>query len=142
MHLAAFDPDAAVRTRQLRELMAWAQRQYENGQHVVLAGDWNFRIAETNFPNTTDERFLFWLFPFPQEALPEGWRIGADASVPSVRTNYQPYAPGENYVTTIDGFIVSPNVAIESLSGVDLGFEHTDHQPVRARVRAITRDSE
>ncbi|HJS80004.1 MAG TPA: endonuclease/exonuclease/phosphatase family protein [Vitreimonas sp.] len=137
VHLAAFDPDAAVRTRQLRELLAWAQREYESGQHVVLAGDWNFQIAETNFPNTTEERFLFWLFPFPQDALPEGWRIGADASVPSVRTNYQPYVAGENYVTTIDGLIVSPNVEIESVAGVDLGFEHTDHQPVRARVRAL-----
>ena len=137
VHLAAFDPDAAVRTRQLRELLAWAQREYESGQHVVLAGDWNFQIAETNFPNTTEERFLFWLFPFPQDALPEGWRIGADASVPSVRTNYQPYVAGENYVTTIDGLIVSPNVEIESLAGVDLGFEHTDHQPVRACVRAL-----
>ena len=142
VHLAAFDPDAAVRTRQLRELLAWAQREYESGQHVVLAGDWNFQIAETNFPNTTEERFLFWLFPFPQDALPEGWRIGADASVPSVRTNYQPYVVGENYVTTIDGLIVSPNVEIESVAGVDLGFEHTDHQPVRARVRAIAGDSE
>jgi len=137
VHLAAFDPDAAVRTRQLRELMTWAQGEYARGQHVVIAGDWNFQIAETNFPNTTDERFLFWLFPFPQDALPQGWRIGADASVPSVRTNHQPYVPGENYTTTIDGFIVSPNVAIESLAGVDLGFENTDHQPVRARVRAV-----
>jgi endonuclease/exonuclease/phosphatase family metal-dependent hydrolase len=142
VHLAAFDPDAAVRTRQLRELLAWAQREYESGQHVVLAGDWNFQIAETNFPNTTEERFLFWLFPFPQDALPQGWRIGADASVPSVRTNYQPYVAGENYVTTIDGLIVSPNVEIKSIAGVDLGFEHTDHQPVRARVRAIAGDSE
>jgi endonuclease/exonuclease/phosphatase family metal-dependent hydrolase len=135
VHLAAFDPDAAVRTRQLRELLAWAEREYWSGQHVVLAGDWNFQIAETNFPHTTDDRFLFWLFPFPQDALPQGWRIGADAAIPSVRTNHKPYVAGENYVTTIDGLIVSPNVQIESLTGVDLGFEHTDHQPVRARVR-------
>jgi endonuclease/exonuclease/phosphatase family metal-dependent hydrolase len=137
VHLAAFDPDAAVRTRQLRELLAWAEREYRSGQHVVLAGDWNFQIAETSFPHTTDERFLFWLFPFPQDALAEGWRIGADAAVPSVRTNHQPYVAGDNYVTTIDGFIVSPNVALESVANVDLAFEHTDHQPVRARVRAL-----
>lgn len=137
VHLAAFDEDAAVRTRQLRELLAWAQSEYQSGRRVVLGGDWNFQIAETNFPHTTDERFLFWLFPFPEDALPEGWRIAADAAIPSVRTNHQPYTPGENYVTTIDGFIVSPNVAIESVSGYDLGFEHTDHQPVRLRVRAI-----
>ncbi|UPT64070.1 MAG: hypothetical protein M0D54_05870 [Hyphomonadaceae bacterium JAD_PAG50586_4] len=40
-------------------------------------------------------------------------------------------------MTTIDGFVVSPNVAVESVRGFDLGFEHTDHQPVRLRVRAI-----
>ncbi|QGZ93359.1 endonuclease/exonuclease/phosphatase family protein [Terricaulis silvestris] len=137
VHLAAFDPDAAVRTRQLRELLAWAEREYQSGQHIVIGGDWNFQLAETTFPNTTEDRFLFWLFPFPQDALPGGWRIAADARVPSVRTNHQPYVAGENYVTTIDGFIVSPNVAVESVAGFDLGFQNTDHQPVRARMRAL-----
>jgi hypothetical protein len=45
-------------------------------------------------------------------------------------------------VTTIDGFIVSPNVAVESVHGFDLGFAHTDHQPVRVRVRAIEEAAE
>ncbi len=137
VHLAAFDADAVVRTRQLHELMAWAEAEYARGQHVVLAGDWNFQIAETDFPHTTEERHLFWLFPFPRDGLPEGWRIAADASVPSVRTNHKPYVAGENYVTTIDGFIVSPNVAVDSVAGLDLQFRHTDHQPVRIRVRAL-----
>jgi endonuclease/exonuclease/phosphatase family metal-dependent hydrolase len=137
VHLAAFDEDALVRTRQLRELLAWAEAEYKSGRHVVLGGDWNFQIVETAFPHTTEDRFLFWLFPFPQDALPQGWRIAADAAIPSVRTNHKPYVAGENYTTTIDGFIVSPNVAVESVIGFDLGFEHSDHQPVRARVRAM-----
>lgn len=137
VHLAAFDEDAAVRTRQLRELMAWAEREYQSGRHVVIGGDWNLQLAETDFPNNTEERFLFWLFPFPQDALPQGWRIAADATIPSVRTNYKPYVAGENYVTTIDGFIVSPNVAVENVHGFDLGFRNSDHQPVRIRVRAL-----
>ena len=136
VHLAAFDKDALVRTRQLRELMAWAEREYASGNHVVLGGDWNFQIAETNFPSTTEARFLFWLFPFPQDALPAGWAIAADASIASVRTNERPYLADENYTTVIDGFIVSPNVTVESVRGFDLGFQHTDHQPVRVRVRA------
>jgi endonuclease/exonuclease/phosphatase family metal-dependent hydrolase len=136
VHLAAFDDDAAVRTRQLRELMAWAVSEYESGRRVVIGGDWNLQLAETDFPHTTDERFLFWLFPFPQDALPEGWRIAADAEIPSVRTNHQAYVPGENYVTTIDGFIVSPNVDIVDVHGFDLGFAHADHQPVHLRAQA------
>ncbi len=137
VHLAAFDKDALVRTRQLRELLAWARREYASGRHVVLGGDWNFQIAATNFPHTTEERFLFWLFPFPQDALPEGWRIAADPSIASVRTNERPYIAGENYTSVIDGFIVSPNVVVESVHGFDLGFQNTDHQPVRVRVRAM-----
>jgi len=136
VHLAAFDDDAAVRTQQLRELMVWAQTEYELGRHVVIGGDWNLQLVETDFPHTTDERFLFWLFPFPQDALPEGWRIAADGDIPSVRTNHKPYVAGENYVTTIDGFVVSPNVDILEVRGFDLGFAHADHQPVRLRVRA------
>lgn len=136
VHLAAFDDDATVRTRQLRELLAWAQGEYESGRHVVLGGDWNLQLVETDFPNTTEERFLFWLFPFPDDALAEGWRIAADPSTPSVRTNERAYRPGENYTTIIDGFIVSPNVSVESVRGFDLGFAHSDHQPVRVRVRA------
>lgn len=136
VHLAAFDADAAVRTRQLRELLAWAESEYQAGRYVVLGGDWNLQLAETEFPHRTEQRFLFWLFPFPQDALPEGWTIAADATIPSVRTNHQPYVAGENYVTTIDGFIVSPNVEVRRVTGTDLGFAHSDHQPVRVRVRA------
>lgn len=138
VHLAAFDEDARVRTQQLHELMAWAEGEYRSGRRVVMGGDWNLQLVDTAFPHRTDERFLFWLFPFPQDALPQGWRIAADSSVPSVRTNHKPYVAGENYVTTIDGFIVSPNVEIVSVSGLDLGFRHADHQPVRLRVRTAS----
>lgn len=137
VHLAAFDEDATVRTRQLRELMAWAEGEYRAGRHVVIGGDWNLQLARTNFPNTTEERYLFWVFPFPQDALPEGWRIAADAATPSVRTNERPYRRGENYTTVIDGFIVSPNVSVEEVRGVDLNFAHSDHNPVQIRVRAL-----
>lgn len=142
VHLAAFDADAAVRTHQLRELMAWAQREYAAGHHVVIGGDWNLQLVQTNFPNTTEHRFLFWVFPFPQDALPEGWHIAADPAIPSVRTNERPYHRGENYTTVIDGFIVSPNVAIENVHGFDLDFQHSDHQPVRVRVRALREGAE
>lgn len=138
VHLAAFDDDALVRTEQLRQLLVWAQGEYSAGNHVVLGGDWNLQLAQTDFPNTTERRFLFWVYPFPQDALPEGWKIVADASTPSVRTNERPYRRGENYTTVIDGFIVSPNVEPVEVHGFDLDFQHSDHQPVRARFRAVS----
>ena len=117
----------------------WAEREYESGRHVVIGGDFNLELVETRFPNTTERKYLFWVHRFPDEGLPAGWRIAADPGTPSVRTNERPYRRGENYTTVIDGFIVSPNVAVESVQGVDLDFQNADHNPVRVRVRATGR---
>ncbi|HWA01467.1 MAG TPA: endonuclease/exonuclease/phosphatase family protein [Caulobacterales bacterium] len=136
VHLAAFDAGAELRAKQLAALMRWAEHEHAAGQRVVIGGDWNLRLAETNFPSTTEERFLFWIFPFPAGALPPGWRIAADAATPSVRTNERPYRRGQNYRTVIDGFVVSPGVAVDEVRGVDLDFQHSDHNPVFVRVSA------
>jgi endonuclease/exonuclease/phosphatase family metal-dependent hydrolase len=135
-HLAAFDADAGVRTRQLRELLGWADREYKTGRHVVIGGDFNLQLVDTHFPNTTERKYLFWIFPFPRDALAPGWRIAADPRAPSVRTNERPYRRGENYTTIIDGFLLSPNVTLEEVDCIDLDFQHSDHNPVRARLRA------
>ena len=34
----------------------------------------------------------------------------------------------------IDGFILSPNVTLESVETLDLGFANSDHNPVRISV--------
>ncbi|MES1201991.1 MAG: endonuclease/exonuclease/phosphatase family protein, partial [Pseudomonadota bacterium] len=136
VHLAAFDTEAAVRKQQVAALMAWAEREHAQGQRVVIGGDWNLRLADTHFPSTTEERFLWWIYPFALDELPQGWRIAADAATPTVRTNERPYRRGENYRTVIDGFIVSPDVAVEEVAGIDLDFQHSDHNPVLLRLRA------
>jgi len=35
----------------------------------------------------------------------------------------------------IDFYLVSPNVSIEKVEGVDMDFEFSDHQPVRLEIR-------
>ncbi|MBI1251191.1 MAG: hypothetical protein GC189_06950 [Alphaproteobacteria bacterium] len=132
LHLSAFDEGANTRLQQLRALFALAQTHHAQGRAVVLGGDWNLVLTETNFPHTSDDSALFWIHPFPREELPQGWRIVADPSTPSVRTNERPFHAGENYTTIIDGFIVSPNVEAADLRTRDLTFRFTDHQPVTA----------
>ncbi len=132
LHLAAFDPEGATRHKQLEAVLAFAKTEYEKGNHVVLGGDWNLRLHKREFPHTTDLKQLFWLVDLPEEKLPPGWQIACDKTLPTVRTNYQPYVKGENYTAIIDGFIVSPNVAIIKVTTTDTGFEHTDHMPVSA----------
>ncbi|MGE0046361.1 MAG: endonuclease/exonuclease/phosphatase family protein [Hyphomonadaceae bacterium] len=135
LHLSAFDEGAQTRRTQLTALMDFAQREHASGRSVVLGGDFNYLLAQTDFPHTTAQEHLFWVHDFPQDALPEGWRIAADATTPSNRTNNQPYVEGENYRSVIDGFVISPDLEAVEVQGIALGFAHADHQPVRLRVR-------
>ncbi|MEJ0023591.1 MAG: endonuclease/exonuclease/phosphatase family protein [Alphaproteobacteria bacterium] len=135
VHLAAFDKDAEVRRKQLAEVMHYATVLHEQGSPVIVAGDFNLVLTPTHFPSTTGPKDLEWVHPFPANALPPGWRIGADPRAPSVRTNERPYKVHENYTTVIDGFIVSPDVEIESVETRDLGFAFSDHQPVLLKAR-------
>ena len=123
------EPD--TRMKQLREVIALAERHYARGRAVAVGGDWNMRLTATDFPYTSAESAQFWIHDFPKSVLPEGWQVAIDASTPTVRTNERPYQAGENYRTIIDGLIVSPNVVVERADGLDLDFQITDHQPVR-----------
>lgn len=135
-HLAAFDKGAALRRRQIQALLARAEAESRAGRRVLIGGDWNLRLVPTEFAHTTQAKDLFWVHDFPTDLLPAGWRIAADPTVASVRTNERPYRPGENYTAVIDGFILGPGVALERVQGTDLGFGPSDHQPVRLTVRA------
>ncbi|MES1202848.1 MAG: endonuclease/exonuclease/phosphatase family protein [Pseudomonadota bacterium] len=135
VHLAAFDKNAEIRRKQLAEVMRYATMLHERGSPVIVAGDFNLVLSQTRFKTTTEPKYLGWIHNFPMDALPAGWRIGADPRISSVRTNERPYKAGENYTTVIDGFIVSPDVEIEGVTTRDLGFAFSDHQPVLLKAR-------
>ncbi len=132
VHLAAFDKDATIRRVQLRQVIAYAVEEFGKGHHVIIGGDWNMEFVNDPFPHQTAKEHRFWLHDFDYEALPPGWRTVFDGGVASVRTLDRPYQAGVNYTAIIDGFIVSPNVVVEEVCGVELGFAHADHQPVQA----------
>jgi endonuclease/exonuclease/phosphatase family metal-dependent hydrolase len=135
VHLSAFDEGANTRMVQLREVLDLADSYYQQGKAVAVGGDWNMRLAPTDFAYTADDSAQFWIHDFPREELKEGWQLAIDPAVPSVRTNEQPYEAGRNYTTNIDGLLLSPNVVLESAKGFDLGFQYTDHQPVLFTLR-------
>lgn len=135
VHLAAFDEAARVRHAQIRRLLDFAHREYAAGHFVVIGGDWNVEL--TGYVNPTPEKPPTWLHPAPDGLPPEGWHIAADSRVPSVRALDQPYRAGRTFTTVIDGFLVSPNVRIETVETIDLGFAASDHQPVTASIAAV-----
>jgi len=135
VHLSAFDEGALLRRRQLETVTAFLLAEAARSNYVVLGGDWNLLLAETRFPHTTAERYLFWVHPLPPGFPPPGWRLAIDDTAPTVRTLERPYVRGGNYTAVIDGFLVSPNVTVLGVRTVDLGFRFSDHQPVLLSLR-------
>jgi endonuclease/exonuclease/phosphatase family metal-dependent hydrolase len=135
LHLAAFD-NGTLRRQQLVHVLRLMEAEYAAGNHVIAGGDWNLRLAATEFPHTTANKAKFWVRDFPAELKPAGWQWGVDAAKPTCRTLEQPYVAGRNYRCVIDGFLVSPNVEVVRVETTDLDFAFSDHNPVRLEVRA------
>ena len=136
LHLEAYDSGEGkiAQTNQLREFI---QSEYEKGNYVIAGGDFNqvFPGSLEVYSNTHPE--LWAVGTLDDSLLPEGWQFVYDLSNPTCRLLNQPYDPSDTVNTqyyVIDGFIVSPNVTLNSVESVDLGFENSDHNPVRMNV--------
>lgn len=136
IHLSAFDEGGNIRLKQLNELIKIANNYFISGKHVIVGGDWNIQLTDTEFPTTTKEEFLFWRTKLPREKILPGWQIVVDETTPTMRSNERPYIKGENFTSIIDGFMVSPNVEVRSIKTIDTNFEFTDHQPSLGVFRA------
>lgn len=133
-HLEAWD-DGDIRKQELTFLRDLALEEYKRGNYVIIGGDWNsilpgvrtdqFSTKEGPGPNSR---------PLPDGLFPADWSWGVDTSQPTNRRTNAPYRPGTTSVTVIDGFLVSPNVKIDSVATVPLGFKDTDHEPVIVHV--------
>jgi len=134
-HNSAFDK-GELRTQQLAYLKKLMLDEYAKGNYVIVGGDWNLAlpgITYKQFPSKGEAYDGF--LQFPADWTPEGWQWAVDAHTPTNRTVSQPYVAGDNFTTVIDGFVVSPNIELVSAQGVDLGFESSDHNPVRIKVQ-------
>lgn len=136
LQLSAYD-DGATRQDQIAAALRFAHAEFDLGNHVVLAGDWNLLLAPSAWPHSTPAHLLDWAKPFPRDLLPYGWTLVHDPAIPTVRQLDRPYQPGQNYTAVIDGFVVSPNVRVQQIRAIDTGFAVSDHQPVVATLRAI-----
>lgn len=134
IHMSAFTPNQAVQKAQFAKLFNYIEKAYEDGDYVIVAGDYNHRLLENSGEvfGTIDAEYT-WTHMFPYADLPEGFTIPtmglAEAGIPSARSLAEPYEKGESFVTLIEGFILSPNVEAESVKVVDTGFKYSDHQP-------------
>ena len=132
LHLEAYD-DGEGKIAQTKQLVSLLLEEYNKGNYVIAGGDFNQSFpGALDFYPTMDENY--WTpGKLELDLLPQDWQMCCDMATPSCRLLNVPYdASGDKiqyYV--IDGFICSPNVTVEKVETKDLGFEFSDHNPVK-----------
>ena len=134
LHLSAYTSDGAIAEEQLEMLFADMLAEYGKGNYAIAGGDFNKDIlgnSEEVFGISGPE--YTWAQPIPPELVPEELAVVAPFDeadpVPSCRNADRPYGP-DNYVVTVDGFVVSANVEVGRALVLDTGFRWSDHNPV------------
>lgn len=129
LHLEAYD-DGEGKAAQTKELMDLLQKEYNDGNYIIAGGDFNQMFPGMEYPVVDTENWV--PGALEESMLPEGWQFAADGSTPTCRLLNGPFSG--DYSTTqlyvIDGYILSPNVQLDSVKTLDLAFEYSDHHPV------------
>ena len=109
--------------------------------YVIAGGDFNQIFSSAKEKNPFTVKDGMWApGVIDTSDFGEEWQFEMDTSVPSCRSLDRPYEDGENsdfqfYI--IDGFIVSPNVQVDTLETIDRNFISSDHNPVYMRVTLL-----
>lgn len=135
LHLEAYDSGEgkAAQTRMLKQVL---NREYEKGNYVVAAGDFNQAFSNVDSSRYPELKGTWHAGALPVQSFGKRWRFLMDASVPTCRSLDRPLkgadaSPEKFQYYMIDGFIVSPNVKVIRTRTSDLGFKVSDHNPVQ-----------
>ena len=133
LHLSAYTADGRIADEQLEILLAAMTAEYEKGNYVIAAGDFNKDLlVDSSKYFERKEQDLLWARPFDTWLLPKTMTLHAATNQPSCRNADSPYkGDGTDFVLTVDGMIVSENVKVVSSETVDTGFKYSDHNPVK-----------
>lgn len=130
-HNSVYVFDSLLRVEELQRLKKVMMNEFELGNYVVAGGDWNQRPPGFKPDNDYNGHFFS-----PSEVqmaydfLPDGWQWVFDTTAPTNRNNDQRYQKGNNVTTTLDYYLISPNVILNEVKVIDLEFVNSDHNPV------------
>lgn len=135
LHLSAYTSDGVVAVEQLKLLIADMASEAAKGNYVVCGGDFNKDLLgdSSEYFGVSGEDDA-WAQPLPEGVFDgTGLQLVApldeNSPVPTCRNADGPYNP-DQFVLTIDGFIVSENVEVVESAVVDTAFAYSDHNPV------------
>ena len=127
-HNEAFDP-GDIRKAQMDYLKNFILNEYRNGNYIIAGGDWN-QCPPGFKPEFTENKVNTNQMVLNSDYLPEEWKWAYDNTTPSNRTVVSGYNPSTTTTTTIDFFLLSPNIESVSIKCINLNFENSDHNPV------------
>ena len=132
-HMSTYDKDGMIRAKQLELLNTMMKQEYDQGNYVIVGGDFNhvLNIDEEAFPS--EQLVPSWVNSLSDEELPDGMKIvnaSNNLEVATCRDSDIPYIKGVNYITILDGFIISDNI-VANAENIDADFMYSDHNPVK-----------
>jgi endonuclease/exonuclease/phosphatase family metal-dependent hydrolase len=134
IHNSAFDDADALRDDELNLIRSLAVEEFTKGNYVIFGGDWNQNPPELTVESTRIYKVKT-LRPIPDDLMPEGWTWAFDQRFPTNRDVDKPFDKAISVCSTIDFFLVSPNIEVLETKTVDLEFENADHLPVFMKIR-------
>ena len=135
VHLSAYGGSDEIRAAQMNMLFSDIKDEYDKGNYCVTGGDFNhdFTGDSTQKLNGGMSVDFGWAQPFPVDMLPDCIVRADDYSheeaIPTCRNCDVPYEKG-NFTIIVDGFLVTKNVNIVSVSNISTDFVYSDHNPV------------
>lgn len=144
-HLSAYGTDSDLQAQQLQKLFGDMQQEYEKGNYIICAGDFNHDFLGNSKQLFNDEvpGQYSWAAEFPDEMIPEHFEKLVDydsgITVPSCRNCDKPYGP-DCFTLIVDGFIVSDNVEPAFMDVIDNQFLYSDHNPVELKFKLKSSD--
>lgn len=128
-HNSAFD-SGKQREEEMIFLRQFVTAEYNLGNYVIVGGDWNQLPPDYNDDIKTAGNFT--PQKIPMDFFPDNWQW-ISGQIHTNRYLDKPYIIGESSTTTLDFFLVSPNIKCNSIEVVDLQFANSDHNPVIAK---------
>ncbi len=136
LHLEAYDSGEGkiAQTKQLAQLL---EEEAAKGNYVIAGGDFNQIFSNYDKNKYPQQEGKWAVGEIDVGSFSAGWQFMMDDSVPTCRSLDQPYAGADKasfQYYLLDGFIVSSNIAVESVVTRDLDFVCSDHNPVVMKV--------
>ena len=135
VHFTAYGGSDQIREQQTKIFAEDICNSLKNGNYVICGGDFNSNIR----PDLHDEANIsehspMWEKPFLMEMLPDQVAFCQeqflDMPIATTRTLGTPYDKITAKLLIIDGFIVSSNVNVSTITTIDNSFLYSDHNGV------------